>query len=278
MAKGGTYFGNHYQSAIASDSGDSKIKMMRLAQEASAISTSLPLSYSSSVFVLIDEARMDVWRALIIGPEGTPYENGCFQFDIFFPASYPKSPPLVNLQTTGGSRVRFNPNLYECGKVCLSLLGTWDGAADEMWSERTSTFLQVLVSIQSLILVPEPYFNEPGFESSRGTRDGDRENARYNAHIHSETINVAILEQLKKPAEGFEDIIRTHCFIKRKEIMATARRWRSGMGGHDTTGYATTLDTALTALTEMFAAMPIPAPIANTLTSEEIAVLTGDYP
>jgi hypothetical protein len=29
---------------------------------------------------------------------------------------------------------------------------------------------QVLVSIQGLILVPEPYFNEPGFEGSLGTK------------------------------------------------------------------------------------------------------------
>ena len=29
----------------------------------------------------------------------------------------------VNFQTTGGGSVRFNPNLYNCGKVCLSLLG-----------------------------------------------------------------------------------------------------------------------------------------------------------
>lgn len=29
--------------------------------------------------------------------------------------------------------------------------------------------VQVLVSIQSLILVPEPYFNEPGYEQ-RGNR------------------------------------------------------------------------------------------------------------
>ena len=29
--------------------------------------------------------------------------------------------------TTGGNKVRFNPNLYDSGKVCLSLLGTWSG-------------------------------------------------------------------------------------------------------------------------------------------------------
>ncbi len=48
----------------------------------------------------------------------------------------------VNFRTTGGGIVRFNPNLYQCGKVCLSLLGTWEGAQGEQWNE-TSTLLQV---------------------------------------------------------------------------------------------------------------------------------------
>ena len=39
---------------------------------------------------------------------------------------YPLSPPKVNFMTTDGGRVRFNPNLYTCGKVCLSVLNTWD--------------------------------------------------------------------------------------------------------------------------------------------------------
>jgi hypothetical protein len=43
----------------------------------------------------------------------------------------------------------------------LSLLGTWQGQKGESWNEKTSTFLQVAVSIQSLIFVPQPYFNEP---------------------------------------------------------------------------------------------------------------------
>lgn len=39
---------------------------------------------------------------------------------------------------------------------------------------------QVLVSIQSLILVPEPYFNEPGYEQEIGTEAGDKHSAEYN--------------------------------------------------------------------------------------------------
>ena len=52
-----------------------------------------------------------------------------------------------------------DPNLYNCGKVCLSLLGTWSGDAGESWTLE-STLLQVFVSIQALIFVKEPYFNE----------------------------------------------------------------------------------------------------------------------
>jgi ubiquitin-conjugating enzyme E2 O len=47
--------------------------------------------------------------------------------------------------------------------VCLSLLGTWRGETTENWTSK-STLLQVLVSVQSLILVNDPYFNEPGYE------------------------------------------------------------------------------------------------------------------
>jgi len=46
--------------------------------------------------------------------------------------------------------------------VCLSLLGTWSGKGNENWSSQ-SNLLQVLVSLQGLVLVSQPYFNEAGF-------------------------------------------------------------------------------------------------------------------
>lgn len=36
-----------------------------------------------------------------------------------------------------------------------------------MWCPKTSTLLQVIVSIQGLILVDEPYYNEAGYEKQR---------------------------------------------------------------------------------------------------------------
>jgi Ubiquitin-conjugating enzyme len=52
--------------------------------------------------------------------------------------------------TTGAGSVRFNPNLYNCGKVCLSLLGTWSGPS---WSPANSTFLQVRLWLPLLPVV-----------------------------------------------------------------------------------------------------------------------------
>jgi ubiquitin-protein ligase len=61
--------------------------------------------------------RPDMMRALVTGPCDTPYGGGAFVFDLYFPADYPNIPPLVHLATTGAGRVRFNPNLYQDGKV-----------------------------------------------------------------------------------------------------------------------------------------------------------------
>ena len=44
---------------------------------------------------------------------------GFFYFVLHCPDDYPHSPPKVRLLTTGGGAVRFNPNLYANGKVCL---------------------------------------------------------------------------------------------------------------------------------------------------------------
>ncbi|XP_035388620.1 baculoviral IAP repeat-containing protein 6 isoform X8 [Electrophorus electricus] len=218
----------HYMSQVknASD-GNSAARARRLAQEAVTLSTSLPLSSSSSVFVRCDEERLDIMKVLITGPADTPYANGCFEFDVYFPQDYPNSPPLVNLETTGGHSVRFNPNLYNDGKVCLSILNTWHGRPEEKWNPQTSSFLQVLVSVQSLILVAEPYFNEPGYERSRGTPSGTQSSREYDGNIRQATVKWAMLEQIRNPSACFKEVIHKHFYLKRAEIMAQCEDWIS---------------------------------------------------
>ena len=91
-------------------------------------------------------------------------------FDVFIPLEYPNCPPLVQFLTTGRGQFRFNANLYRDGKVCLSLLGTWSGPG---WEPQTSTLLQVFLSIQSMIMCADAYYNEPGFDRLRGTKEGE---------------------------------------------------------------------------------------------------------
>ena len=62
---------------------------------------------------------------MIVGPRHTPYEDGLFFFDVQLPADYPNSPPTLHYISYCSERL--NPNLYEDGKVCVSLLGTWSG-------------------------------------------------------------------------------------------------------------------------------------------------------
>lgn len=175
-------------------------RIKRIAQEHADLSRpgTLPLSLGSSVWMVVNEDRMDWCKAMISGPSGTPYENGLFVFDILLPNDYPYVPPKVNLQTTGYGSVRFNPNLYNCGKVCLSLLGTWSGSQGETWNERTSTLLQVLVSIQSLIFVADPYFNEPGYETIYNTPSGYAMSRQYNESRRVSTIQYGMIDYLER--------------------------------------------------------------------------------
>lgn len=79
---------------------------------------------------------------------------------------------------SGGWRI--NPNLYEEGKVCLSLLNTWTGRGNEVWDPSTSSILQVLVSLQGLVLNSKPYFNEAGYDKQVGTAEGEKNSLSYN--------------------------------------------------------------------------------------------------
>ena len=126
-----------------------KVRARRLVKEIAAMRTSLPLSWNSSVFVVCDEDRIDCFKAMVVPGDDTPYAHAPFLFDIFCDEQYPNKPPQVKLLTTGGGTVRFNPNLYANGKVCLSLLGTWSGPG---WDPKESMILQIILSIQSMIL------------------------------------------------------------------------------------------------------------------------------
>ena len=80
-------------------------------------------------------------------------------------------------------------------------------------------FLQVLISIQSLILCLEPYYNEPGFERLYGTPQGDSESLKYSEDVFRNNLKYAVLGQLTNPPEGFEEVVRAHFYLKRDFLL-----------------------------------------------------------
>jgi hypothetical protein len=56
----------------------SRRKLRRLVAEVSSLASTLPLHTDSSVFLRVDEKRMDVIQAMITGPLHTPYDGILF--------------------------------------------------------------------------------------------------------------------------------------------------------------------------------------------------------
>ncbi|XP_068716631.1 (E3-independent) E2 ubiquitin-conjugating enzyme-like [Montipora capricornis] len=181
----------------------------------------LMYSLPAGIIVRGYEDRVDILRVMITGPVDTPYEHGLFVFDVRLPPDYPASPPLFHYLSQCSGRL--NPNLYEDGKVCVSLLGTWAGRGSEVWTSK-SNVLQVLVSIQGLILCNEPYYNEAGYEKQRGTAEG-RENSRmYNEMVLLKLVQ-SVEKLLNKPPEGLQNEILQHFAHHGARLIQKLKRW-----------------------------------------------------
>jgi ubiquitin-protein ligase len=114
----------------------------------------------NNIFYVHDESDILKGYAMIIGPSDTPYFGGFYFFEFHFPYDYPFSPPKVKYMTNDGA-TRYNPNLYKCGKVCVSILNTWSG---DKWSS-CQTINSVLLTLCSL-LNNTPFLNEPGQQTN----------------------------------------------------------------------------------------------------------------
>ncbi|VBB75947.1 Putative baculoviral IAP repeat-containing protein [Podospora comata] len=217
-----------YQNQVVNSNGQ---RMRKLFAQISSLHADLP----DGIYVRYGESRPDMLKVLIIGPKNTPYEHGIFLFDILCGSDFPTAPPKVQFLTTGGGKVRFNPNLYANGKVCLSLIGTWNGQG---WVPNVSTILQVLVSIQSMIFVERPYYNEPGYEIVPNHAGSEA----YDRNIECDTVYHAIMPWLQalgnspstsqysntaSPADCqiWGDIALKHLQLQKPAILAKVREW-----------------------------------------------------
>ncbi|KAF8323122.1 hypothetical protein DL93DRAFT_2147193 [Clavulina sp. PMI_390] len=219
---------DHAFLSVTPPSQPSRTFMTRVNKEYRVLSSSLP----ADVVVRAYEDRSDLLRCLIIGSENTPYTDAPFVIDWMLPANFPNEPPKAHFHSWTNGNGRVNPNLYEDGKVCLSILGTWEGDQSESWNAKRSSLLQAFVSIQGLVLVREPYYCEPSYEKMRGTEEG-----KLSSRLYSERAYVAargfVRHALESPPAGLADELRSLYFNHGKlkkviddadELITTSRR------------------------------------------------------
>lgn len=178
----------------------------RIMKELGELEKSRNILNESGIYFHYNESDISILYGMIVGPEGTPYEGGFYLFEFVYPAEYPMVPPVAKYCTQGTlydvreknlRSVRFNPNLYTCGKVCLSMLNTWDGPG---WTP-TCTITNVFIAIQGLVLNENPMENEPGYEGLQD-ENGKTKYRDYNQVIEYANFKIAVMNMVRtKPSE-----------------------------------------------------------------------------
>ncbi|KAH6771632.1 hypothetical protein C2S51_010036 [Perilla frutescens var. frutescens] len=231
---GATIEFNHFDSVpLATDHkyiGSSQSKnclnnatIMTIMKEWKILRKSLP----DSIYVHVYETRIALLRAVIIGPAGTPYHDGLFFFDIVLPSDYPNRPPEVYYHSFG---YRLNPNLYENGVVCLSLINTWYGRKPEERWTRGSTILQLLVSLQGLMLNARPVFNEPLLKMGKGSKFFLWKMISNSYNEDSFILSCqTMMEVFRHPPKNFESFVAQHFRLRAASVLAAIEHYKQGL-------------------------------------------------
>ena len=164
------------------------------------------------IYYVHDEINILKGYAMIIGPSDTIYEDGIFLFEFDFPTDYPYSPPKLKFKTTGNN-VRFHPNLYRNGKVCLSIINTWKG---EGWT-ACQTISSILLTLVTLFH-NKSLLNEPGITERH--RDFETYHKIIEYQNYQVAINRMVLQKnLPSTFIPFYTFIKKHFLDKYKKII-----------------------------------------------------------
>uniref|UniRef100_A0A7S4QHB5 E2 ubiquitin-conjugating enzyme n=1 Tax=Ditylum brightwellii TaxID=49249 RepID=A0A7S4QHB5_9STRA len=109
---------------------------------------------------LTDDSNVYDWEILIMGPDGTIYEGGFFRARLVFPPDFPNMPPTMTFISE-----MWHPNVYEDGKVCISILhppGEDEMNSQESADERWRPILGVEAILMSVIsMLSDPNDESP---------------------------------------------------------------------------------------------------------------------
>ncbi|XP_063629508.1 ubiquitin-conjugating enzyme E2 T-like [Cydia splendana] len=127
------------------------------------------------------EDHYDVLLVKMLGPKGSPYENGSFKLTITIPEKYPFEPPIVKFTTPV-----YHPNIDKGGRICMDKLkmppkGAW---------LPTITLETLLISIQTLLANPNP--DDPLMLDVANEYKYDVDKFMENARLHTDKYAVEL--------------------------------------------------------------------------------------
>lgn len=124
--------------------------MSRIFKEYKKIKQTLSNADTFNDFVVdlspVQESDMAHWKAIIKGPQATPYHNHFFGLTITIPAEYPICPPVVRFEARTMPHCNVN---FQTGDICLDILTA------QHWSPVWD-LLHILKAIEQLLQEPVP--------------------------------------------------------------------------------------------------------------------------
>lgn len=192
------------------------ISAKRLAKEQAILAKLKPtIDDHGDFFQFVFNSEIQSQAKLIMaGPVDTPYEGALFHFDYLFPSDFPHQPPLAYFRTKHRSvepqyHGRVSPNLYQDGKVCLSMYGTWGKST---WAPS----IRLEGQIQSL---RSESFRKNPLESEPGKSGNKKKDADYAQKIRSRVEEHYILKNIEKPDPDFKDVTKHYYCLHGPKIL-----------------------------------------------------------
>merc|ERR1711907_381399 len=110
----------------------------RLTKEFAALAAESPDWISFS----LDNDNIYAWKAVMEGPENSPYEKGKFKINIAIPQEYPFKAPTITFDTKV-----YHPNIKSDGTICNDVLNKWSPQIK---------IVDVMNTIRQVLIEPNP--------------------------------------------------------------------------------------------------------------------------
>lgn len=184
----------------------SLIRAKRIQREIELVKKEQENLNATGIYFWFNENDISEMRILINPHQSkSAYDGGFFIFEVDFPENFPMEPPKVTFNPKQNT-VRFHPNYYQNGKVCLSIINTW---GVKQWA--SSLTMVALANTLISRMDENAITGEPGFEN---TTDTIKKN--YNNYVEYGKYTEAIIKIMNNNLpvyQPFMEIIRAN-FIK----------------------------------------------------------------